>query len=87
MEDKKAKNNKKVTSAPKAKAKVANTQPIGTAKPEKVEQKRFAKDLAKSLGVPEFDYFIIKRQEGITDETPLSKTEFTNMYQKILEGR
>ena len=84
MEDKKTKTSKKVASAPKAKA---NIQPTGTAKPEKVEQKKFAKDLARNLGVPEFDYFIIKRQEGITDMTPLSTSEFKNMYQKILEGR
>lgn len=86
MEDKKAKNNKKVASASKSKPK-AQVQPTGTAKPEKVEQKVFAKDLARKLGVPTFDYFIIKRQEGIDDTTPLSVSEFKNMYQKILEGR
>ena len=84
MEDKKTKTNKKVASASKAKA---NIKPSGTAKPERIEQKKFAKDLAKNLGVPAFDYFIIKRQEGIDDMTPLSTSEFKEMYQKILEGR
>lgn len=84
MEDKKVKNDKKVASASKPKSKV---QPTVTRKPEKVEQKVFAKDLARKLGVPSFDYFVIKRQEGIDDMTPISTSEFKKMYQKILEGR
>lgn len=83
MKDKKTKTNRKVVSA-KAQA---TSQSFGTKTPEKIEQKKFAKDLAKSLGVPSFDYFIIKRQEGIDDMTPLSTSEFKRMYQKILEGR
>lgn len=86
MEDKKIKTNKKVASTSKPKAKT-NVQSAGVQKPKKVEQKKFAKDLARNLGVPTFDYFIIKRQEGIDDMTPLSVSEFKKMYQKILEGR
>lgn len=84
MEDKKTKTNKKVASASKSKAKV-NVQSVGAQ--AQVEQKKFAKDLARTLDVPDFDYFIIKRQEGIDDMTPVSVSEFKKMYQKILEGR
>lgn len=85
MEDKKDKKTKKSASASKAKTK-AETQSVD-AKAQPVEQKVFAKDLARKLGVPAFDYFIIKRQAGINDTTPVSPSEFKKMYQKILEGR
>lgn len=54
---------------------------------KKVEQQFFAADLAEKMGMRSFDFFLIKRQAGITDSTPITMSEMKELYNKIIEGR
>lgn len=54
---------------------------------KKVEQQFFAGDLAEKMGMRSFDFFLIKRQAGITDSTPITMSEMKELYNKIIEGR
>lgn len=56
-------------------------------KAKATERKAFAKDVAVNFKVSDFDFLIIKRQNGIEDTTPVTVAEFKKMYQKLLEGR
>lgn len=51
---------------------------------KKVEQQYFAKDLADRMGVSSFDYLLIKRQNNIQDDTPVTASEMQKMYNKII---
>lgn len=53
----------------------------------KAEQQFFAADLAEKMGIRGYDFFLIKRQEGITDSTPLTMSKMKELYDKIIEGR
>lgn len=39
------------------------------------------------MGMRSFDFFLIKRQAGITDSTPITMSEMKELYNKIIEGR
>lgn len=54
---------------------------------EPIEQQFFAVDLAKKMGIRNYDFFLIKRQEGITDSTPITMSKMKELYNKIIEGR
>ena len=54
---------------------------------KKAEQQFFAGDLAKKMGMRSFDFFLIKRETGITDTTPITMSELKELYNKIIEGR
>lgn len=70
---------KKVNKFDSIKAKAPTIKPV--------EQKLFARDIAENFGVSSFDFLIIKRQNDIEDTTPISVSEFKQMYQKMVEGR
>ena len=57
------------------------------AEPKKTEQQFFAADLAEKMGMRSFDFFLIKRQTGLTDSTPITMSEMKELYDKIIEGR
>ncbi len=54
---------------------------------KKAEQQFFASDLAEKMGIRSFDFFLIKRQAGITDSTPITMSKMKELYDKIIEGR
>lgn len=54
---------------------------------KKAEQQFFAGDLAKKMGIRSFDFFLIKREIGITDTTPITMSKMKELYDKIIEGR
>lgn len=54
---------------------------------KQVEQQFFAADLAEKMGIRSYDFFLIKRQEGITDSTPITMSKMKELYDKIIEGR
>ena len=54
---------------------------------KKAEQQFFASDLADKMGIRSFDFFLIKRQAGITDSTPITMSKMKELYDKIIEGR
>lgn len=58
---------------------------VTPAKPaKKIEQQYFAKDLADRMGVSSFDYLLIKRQNNIKDDTPVTASEMQKMYNEII---
>ena len=54
---------------------------------KKADKKLLARDIAKNFRISSYDFLIIKRQNGIDDDTVISVSEFKKMYQKLLEGR
>ena len=49
-----------------------------------VEQQFFAKDLAEKMGIASFDFFIIKREAGIEDGSPITRSKMQELYDKII---
>lgn len=80
MVDKKTEEKKQETKAKIAKFKKP-------AKVEKAEGKSFAIDFAQKFGISSFDFLILKRQNNLEDTTPITVSEFKEMYQKVIEGR
>lgn len=56
-------------------------------KPEKIEQQFFAKDLADQMGISSIDFLLIKRENNIKDDTPLTASEMKKIFYKTVEGR
>ena len=54
--------------------------------PKKIEEQFFAKDLATKMGIPSFDFFLIKREAGIEDGSPITRSEMQKLYNKIIKG-
>lgn len=51
---------------------------------EKSEQQFFAKDLADRMGVSSFDYLLIKRNNNIKDDTPVTASKMKEMYNNVI---
>ena len=69
-------------------AKVAKkVQPVKKSQ-VKIEQQFFAKDLADRMGISSIDFLLIKRENNIKDDTPLTASEMKEIFNKtIVEGR
>lgn len=80
----------KKTVAKKAEPKVVQkTQPkVIKAKPtgEKFEPHFPAKELAEKQGIESFEFFVIKREANIKDDTVLTAAEMQKLYNEIIEG-
>jgi hypothetical protein len=75
----------KKTVAKKAPAKMqANTRAQASVKKEKVYP---AINIANTYGISSFDFYMIKEQNNINDDSLLTIKQFQKYYQKILEGR
>lgn len=64
-------------------------KPVATKKkkePKVAEQQFFAKDLAEKMGIASFDFLLIKREAGIEDGSPISRSEMQKIYNKIIKG-
>ncbi len=85
MAEKKEDIKTKVATKPIAKKVVKKVEQ--KAEPKKTEQQFFAADLAEKMGMRSFDFFLIKRQTGLTDSTPITMSEMKELYDKIIEGR
>ena len=64
-------------------------KPAPTVKKEKkivkpVEQQFFAKDLAEKMGIASFDFLLIKREAGIEDGSPITRSKMQELYDKII---
>lgn len=55
-------------------------------KSKPVEQQFFAKDLADKMGIATFDFLLIKREAGIEDGSPITRSEMEKLYDKIIKG-
>jgi hypothetical protein len=51
------------------------------------EQQFFANDLAEKMGIASFDFLLIKREAGIEDGSPITRSEMQELYDKIIKGR
>lgn len=51
------------------------------------EQQFFLKDLAERMGITSFDYLLIKREYGYTDNTPITASEMKKIYDEMNLGR
>ncbi len=72
--------------AKKATKVVKKAQPAK--KPQKIEQQFFAKDLADKMGISSIDFLLIKRENNIKDDTPLTASEMKEIFNKtVVEGR
>ena len=69
------------------KTNTTTTKPKKTTTHKKADKKLLARDIAKNFRISSYDFLIIKRQNGINDDTVISVSEFKKMYQKLLEGR
>ena len=54
--------------------------------PKVVEQQFFAKDLAEKMGIASFDFLVIKREAGIEDGSPITRSKMQELYNKIIKG-
>ena len=54
--------------------------------PKVVEQQFFAKDLAEKMGISSFDFLLIKRNAGIEDGSPITRSKMQELYNKIIKG-
>lgn len=52
-----------------------------------VEPKFFAKDAAERLGIESFEFFLIKRQAKIENDTPVTIAQMKEYFNTIVEGR
>lgn len=52
-----------------------------------VDPKFFAKDAAARLGIESFEFFLIKREAKIENDTPVTIAEMREYYNTIVEGR
>lgn len=64
-------------------------KPAPTIKKEKtkakpIEQQFFAKDLADKMGIASFDFLLIKREAGIEDGSPITRSKMQELYDKII---
>ena len=48
------------------------------------EQQFFAKDLADKMGIASFDFLLIKREAGIEDGSPITRSKMQELYDKII---
>ena len=65
-------------------AKVAKkVQPVKKSQ-VKTEQQFFAKDLAEKMGIASFDFLLIKREAGIEDGSPITRSKMQELYDKII---
>lgn len=49
------------------------------------DPKFFAQDAAERLGIESFEFFLIKRQANIENDTPVTIAEMKEYYNKIVE--
>lgn len=79
--DKKEKNVTKKT----IKSKVDNTPANDTHKIESIaEEKYFACDIAKNLGIPGFAFLVMKQEAKIDDNSFLTISEFQKIYNQVV---
>lgn len=50
------------------------------------EEQFFAIDLAEKMGISRYDFFLIKREAGIEDGSPISRSKMQELYNKIIKG-
>lgn len=65
----------------KTEPKVIKTKATG----KKVEPRFPAKSLAEKQGIESFEFFVIKREAKITDDTVLTAAEMQKLYKKIIK--
>lgn len=53
---------------------------------KKTEEQFFAKDLAEKMGISSFEFLLIKREAGIEDGSPITRSEMQKLYNKIIKG-
>lgn len=85
MAEKKEETKTKISTKPIAKKVEKKVKP--KSEPKKAEQQFFASDLAAKMGIRSYDFFLIKRQTGLTDSTPITMSKMKELYDKIIEGR
>ena len=57
---------------------------IQTAKPQKKEEQRFfAEDLATKMGIDKFEFLLIKRETGWSNDSIVTDSEMQKIYNKI----
>lgn len=61
--------------------KVIKTKATG----KKIEPRFPAKDLAEKQGIESFEFFVIKREAKITNDTVLTAAEMQELYKKIIK--
>lgn len=49
------------------------------------EQQYFAADLAEKMGIKSYDFFLIKREAGIEDGSPITRSKMQKLYDKIIK--
>ena len=49
------------------------------------EQQFFAADLAEKMGIGSYDFFLIKREAGIQDGSPITRSKMQELYDKIIK--
>ena len=49
------------------------------------EQQFFAADLADKMGIGSYDFFLIKREAGIEDGSPITRSKMQELYDKIIK--
>lgn len=75
----------KKETAKKATKVVKKVQPAK--KPKKVEQQFFAKDLADQMGISSIDFLLIKRENDMRDDTPITASEMKEIFNKTVGRR
>ena len=53
---------------------------------KKTEEQFFAKDLADKMGISSFEFLLIKREAGIEDGSPITRSKMQKLYSKIIKG-
>lgn len=75
----------KKETAKKATKVVKKVQPVKKA--VKVEQQFFAKDLADQMGISSMDFLLIKRENDMKDDTPITASEMKEIFNKTVGRR
>ena len=72
--------------------KIVKPATIKNQKKSKAEKKQpepqfFASDLAEKMGITSFDFLLIKREAGIENGSPITRSKMQELYNKIIKGR
>lgn len=49
------------------------------------EPQFFAADLAEKMGIASYDFFLMKREAGIEDGSPITRSKMQELYDKIIK--
>ena len=83
MADKKKEVKKTVAKKAPIKAK-PKAKPIAPVKQEEVYP---AINIARTFGISDFAFFMIKEAKGLHDNSPMTITQFQKYYKEVIEGR